>query len=372
MNEKLKWMGVIVASMVLGGASVVGLDTLRDEGGVPTVIERVVPGDGATAISSNTLDAAGLYERVRPSVVRITTQGVRSGTGGLGSGIVLDKDGHILTNNHVIDGATQVDVTLVDTTTGRARVVGTDPGNDLAVLKVDLPSDRLTPARLGDSSQVRPGEMVLAVGNPFGIEGTVTEGIISGIGRTLSGGTGRPLRQLIQSDAAINPGNSGGALFNARGEVIGVTTAIENPSGDRVFVGIGYAVPINTATRFLPDLLAGRQVQHPRMGVGLQNMTPALAASLGIDSDDGVLITSVEANSAAAKAGLRGGSGRSGSAAGDVVKALDGKQVKNFDELAAYIDSRNVGDRVQVTVLREGRQTTVEVTLEAWRIGAAG
>ena len=370
MREQLKLAVVIVASMVLGAGAVVGLDSLREDGGVTTVIERVSTG-GDTAVSTGTLDAAGLYERVRPSVVRITTQGVRAGTGGLGSGIVLDKDGYILTNNHVVDGATQIDVTLVDTTTGRATLVGSDPGNDLAVLKVNFPSDKLVPAKLGDSSQVRPGEMVLAVGNPFGIEGTVTEGIISGLGRTLSGSTGRPLRQLLQSDAAINPGNSGGGLFNGRGELIGVTTAIENPSGDRVFVGIGYAVPVNTVTRFLPDLLAGRLVQHPRMGVALQNMTPALAARLGVNSDDGVLITSVEANSAAARAGLRGGLG-SGSAVGDVVKALDGKQIKNFDELANYVDSKKVGDRVQVTVLREGRETTVEVTLEAWRVGAAG
>jgi S1-C subfamily serine protease len=370
MSEQVKWVAVIVVSMVLGAGAVVGLDSLREDGGITTVIERVSPsGDGATV--STATDIAGLYERVRPSVVRITTQGARAGTGGLGSGIVLDKDGHILTNNHVVDGATQIDVTLGDTTTGRARIIGSDPGNDLAVLQVDFPSDKLVPAKLGDSSEVKPGEQVLAVGNPFGIEGTVTEGIVSGLGRTLSGGTGRPLRQLIQSDAAINPGNSGGGLFNARGEIIGVTTAIENPSGDRVFVGIGYAVPINTVTRFLPDLLAGRQIQHPRMGVALQNMTPALAARLGVDTDNGVLITSVEANSAAARAGLRGGLG-GGSAVGDVVKALDGKPVRNFDDLANYIDSKKVGDRVQVTVLREGRESTVEVTLEAWRVGAAG
>jgi S1-C subfamily serine protease len=320
--------------------------------------------DGSVSAAIN--DVSDLYDQVRPSVVRITTQGARAGTGGLGSGVVIDKEGHILTNNHVVDGASQIDVTLAGGVSARAEVVGTDPGNDLAIIEVDLPADQLKPVKLGDSSKVRVGEFVIAIGNPFGIEATITDGIVSGIGRTLASGSGRPLRQLIQSDAAINPGNSGGGLFNGRGELIGITTAIENPSGDRVFVGIGYAVPVNTAQRFLPDMLAGRQIQHPRMGVQLQDLTPALAARLGLKGDQqGVLITGVEAGSAAARAGLRGGN------AGDVVVALDGKDVKNFEELAAYIDSKNVGDKLSVKVLREGKEQTLELTLEAWRSGGA-
>jgi S1-C subfamily serine protease len=248
-------------------------------------------------------------------------------------------------------------------------VVGTDPGNDLALIDVDIPGDKLKPAVLGDSEKVRVGELVIAVGNPFGIEGSLTQGIVSGIGRTLSSGGGRPLRQLIQSDAAINPGNSGGGLFNARGELIGITTAIENPSGDRVFVGIGYAVPVNTASRFLPDLVAGRQVEHPRLGIQLQDLTPALAARLGINVDQGVLVVSADANSAAARAGIRGGT-TAGSNVGDVIVSIDGHETKTFDALASYIDGKQVGDKVKVQVVRGGQEMTIEVTLEAWQAGA--
>jgi S1-C subfamily serine protease len=314
-------------------------------------------------------DVADLYEDVSGSVVSISASNSRTRSGGIGSGIVIDRQGHILTNNHVISGTDVIDVSLSDGTSAAAKVVGTDPGNDIAIIKADLPADKLVPARLGDSDKVRIGEMVIAVGTPFGIEGSLTQGVVSGKGRTLGGNNGsRPLRQLIQSDAAINPGNSGGALFNARGEVIGITTALENPSGDRVFVGIGYAVPINAAKRFLPDLLAGRAVEHPRMGVGLQNLTPALAKSLGISAGEGVLITNVETNSAAARAGLRGGA--TPGAAGDVIVSIDDQDVKTYDQLANYIDSKKVGDRVQVKYVRGGQTVTVDVTLEAWRAAA--
>jgi S1-C subfamily serine protease len=197
----------------------------------------------------------------------------------------------------------------------------------------------------------------------------VTEGIVSGLGRTLGGGAGRPLRQLIQSDAAINPGNSGGALFNARGEVIGITSAIENPNGERVFVGIGYAVPINTAQRFLPDMIQGRRIEHPRLGIGLQNLTPAVAETLGISVDQGVLITQVEPSSASSRAGLRGGS--TAGAVGDVIVQIDDKQIRTFDDLANYLDSKKVGDTVKVKIVRDGKEATVDVTLEAWQQNSA-
>jgi S1-C subfamily serine protease len=364
MRRVLGWTAVIVLSAVLGGLAVVGLSELRSDGGTTTVIERVESPSSSDVARAVPEDVADLYALVRPSIVRITGQSSR--TSGLGSGVVLDKQGHILTNNHVISGFDNIDVTFADGTAVPARAVGTDPGNDLAVIKVDVPPDKLTPARLGDSDRVRIGEMVIAVGNPFGIDGTLTQGIVSGVGRTLAGSTGRPLRQLIQSDAAINPGNSGGALFNRRGEVIGITTAIENPSGDRVFVGVGYAVPINTATRFLPDLLAGKRIEHPRLGVSLQNVTPALANRLGLRVTSGVLITSTDPNSAAAKAGLRGGAGGTRGAPGDVIISIDDRAMSTYDDLAAYIDSKRVGDRVRVKVNRDGQEMVIEVVLEAW------
>ena len=381
MKDKLSWVLVIIVSMVLGAGIVVGIDSARsDDNGSTAVIERPAdstsgaPGGESTrgnngngssngAVDSDQLDdVADLYEAVRPSVVSIS--GTSRTSGGSGSGIILDKEGNILTNNHVVSGFTDLDVTLGDGTSAAATIVGTDPGSDLAVINVDLPADKLQPAKLGDSDKVRTGEGVIAVGNPFGIEGSLTQGVISGLGRTLSGGTGRPLRQLIQSDAAINPGNSGGGLFNSAGEVIGITTAIENPSGDRVFVGIGYAVPVNIAKRFLPDMLAGRPIQHPRLGVQLTNLSPALAANYNLNISQGVMLQSVEAGSAASRAGLRG---VNGSRAGDVVIAIDGKAVKTYEELAGYIDSKSVGDKVQVKYVRDNQEQTVDVTLEAWR-----
>jgi len=377
MRDKLQWMLVIVVSMALGAAAVVGIDSLRSEPAPQTAISAPT---SSTSTSGSTVsqstdtgvsDVADLYAKVRPSVVRITGQNTRSGASGLGSGIVIDDKGHILTNNHVVSGFDQIDVTLADGTSVSAEVVNTDPGNDIALVKVDLPASKLSPATLGDSSKVRPGELVIAVGNPFGIEGSITEGIISGVGRTLASGPGRPLRQLIQADAAINPGNSGGAMFNARGEVIGIPTALENPSGENVFVGIGYAVPINTAKRFLPDLLAKRTIEHPRMGIGLQNVTPALAKRLGISVEQGALVTQVDTNSAAGRAGMKGGTGVRNSTIGDVIVSIDGKEVKTSEDLVDYIDNKKVGDKVQVKIVRDNKEMTLDVTLDAWKVNTS-
>src|SRR4051812_685555 len=355
MKEKLTWAVVIFTSMVVGGGVGVGKGPLRDDSPAstasPQVIERTVNAAGGVSMSQRQ-DVSELYAKVKPSVVEINAANTRSTSGSLGSGIVLDKDGYILTNNHVIKGFDQIDVAMSDGTAVSATVAGVDAGNDLAVLKVNVPADKLVPASLGDSDKVKAGELVIAVGNPFGIEGSVTQGIVSGVGRTLGGGAGRPLRALIQSDAAINPGNSGGALFDINGNVIGVTTAIENPSGDRVFVGIGYAVPINTAKRFLPDLLAGKTVDHPRLGVSLQNVTPALAKTLSLTTESGVLVTQVDPASAAAKAGIKGGTGQKG-LTGDIVTAIDGTAVKNYDELASYIDNKKVGDKITIKGIRD-------------------
>jgi 2-alkenal reductase len=364
MSERLKWALTVVVSMVLGAAAVVGLEAVasNDGGSSSTVIERVSSPD-TSGVSTSISSVADLYEQVRESVVRINSSAGGQGEG-TGSGVVLDDDGHILTNNHVVAAGGPLDVVLADGTSASAEVVGRDPGNDLAVIKADLPADKLKPAKLGNSDDVRVGEFVIAVGNPFGEDGTVTEGIVSGLGRTLSETGGRPLRQLIQSDAAINPGNSGGALINARGEVIGITTAIENPSGERVFVGIGYSVPINTAARFLPDMLAGRNVEHPRLGIQLEDVTPAIAESRGLQVDSGVQVVGVEQGSAAARAGLRGNR-----QSGDVIVAIDNQHINDFDDLATYIDGKRVGDSVSVKVMRGGQEMTVSVTLEAWRIG---
>lgn len=371
MKDKLQWVLVIVASMALGAAAIVGIDAARgdDDNGGQTAVQQA--NDGATngngsadPVVVTKSDLADLVASIRPSVVLINGSNSRGAAGGIGSGVVLDTDGNILTNNHVIDGFDILDVTLADGTVGAARVIGRDPGNDLAIIRVDIAADKLTPANLGNSDSVRAGELVIAIGNPFGRTGSVTEGIVSGIDRTLGGGAGRPLRQLIQTDAAINPGNSGGALFNAKGEVIGITTAIENPSGDRVFAGIGYAVPINIFTDAESALMAGQVIQHPRLGIGITDLTPAVAEALGVPVEQGLIVTTVEPNSAAAKAGIR--ANRAGTGA-DIIVAIDNTTIKNYDDLAKFLDSKKVGDTVQVKVYRDGKETTVEVTLEAWQ-----
>ncbi len=350
MIEKFRWGLVVVVSMALGATAVVGIDSLREEGPVATsttIIERVnTPNTSGVSLSSED-SVADLVEAVRDSIVRIDASDPGSFGGGVGSGVVLDTEGHILTNNHVVGQGDVLRVTLLDGTQGSATVVGRDVGNDLAVIKADIPADKLSPATLGDSERVRIGELAIAIGNPFTIEGTVTEGIVSGLGRSLLGSGGRQMRELIQSDAAINPGNSGGALFNSRGEVIGITTAIENPTNDRVFIGIGYAVPINTAIRFLPQMLAGEDIQHPRLGIQLQSLSSP------------PVIVAVEPGSGADQGGLE---------AGDAITALDGAAIVTFDDLAGYIDRRAVGEVIDVTVLRDGNELTLAVQLVAWDI----
>jgi S1-C subfamily serine protease len=347
---------IILAAALIGGLAGAAVASLWTNESTTTIVQEVPAGSTVPGV-------ADLYASVRQSVVKITSVSTSTGIGGTGSGIVLDKDGHIATNYHVVDGFDQLDVKLADGTAVPAQVVGSDPGDDLAIIKVDLPSDQLTPAMLGDFSEVRVGDAVIAIGNPFDLEATLTEGVISGMGRTLSGVNARPLRQLIQTDTAINPGNSGGGLFNLNGELVGITNAIENPSGQDVFVGIGYAIPVSTLQNYLDEMLAGETISHARLGVSLQDLTPAIASSLGLSVEQGVLIGAVDPNSGAASAGLRG---MSADQVGDVITAIDGQEVTSFEELAAYLDTKNPGDSVELTVIRDQQEMTVAVTLDAW------
>src|SRR3990170_5118405 len=257
--------------------------------------------DGEASLSSDCLSAADIYERLRPAVVEITTttagdQSPRAPPSqGSGSGIVIDGDGTVLTNNHVVAGADSLEVRFSDGPVASATVVGRDPGNDLAVVRAERDGQELTVAPLGDSAQVRIGDPILALGNPFNLEGTLTQGIVSALDRTFAaGGNTRPIRNMIQIDAAVNPGNSGGPLINCQGEVIGVNTLLENPTGDNVNVGVAFAVPVSTAKRSLPDMLAGRTVSHSWLGIAGQEITPALADDLGLSVEKGVYVTLAE------------------------------------------------------------------------------
>lgn len=361
----------VILSMLVGGLIVGGVTwAVTDDGDSGTV--ATVTGNpggvpvsdtgGATTIST---DLTQLYETVRPSVVRITTGEIDSNPfstpqEGLGSGIVIDGEGNILTNNHVVRGFDQVTVTFSDGTVATGNVVGSDPGNDIAMVQVSVDASVLKPAKLGDSGAVRVGETVAAVGNPFGLDGTFTTGVISGTERTLaSSSAGRPIRNLLQTDTAVNPGNSGGALFNLRAEVIGINTAIENPNGNG-FVGIAYAVPINTPKRYLSQLIAGDSIDHPRLGISGRSLSPSEAQDLGVPY--GVAVISVDANSAADDAGLR----PSANGVGDVIVAIDGEPMETFEDLADYIDSKNTGDAVTLSVNRDGENLELKATLRSW------
>ncbi len=367
-------LAVIVVSVLIGAGAVAAVNYWRTGGSSPAPTTAATSGSAAIPVSSNSSaanlatapgDFSALYTAVRPSIVEITT-GTAGSTPfsqqaqGLGSGIVLDTSGHILTNYHVVRGSSSVEVTFADGTTAQASVVGTDPGNDMAVIKASVNASELHPATLGDSSTVKVGNVVAAIGNPFGLEGTFTTGVISGLDRTLSSSSsGRPLRGLLQTDAAVNPGNSGGALINMQGQVIGVNTAIENPGGT-TFAGVAYAVPINTPKRFMQQLMTGAAIAHPQLGLAGRTLSPSDARSLGVPY--GIAVVTVAPGSAAEQAGLRGASNGNG----DVITAIDGKPMKSFDALANYIDSKSVGDKVTLTVHRDGKTIQLTATLQAW------
>ena len=336
----------------------------------PAVAREDAEASPAAGEASPTLaNLPDLYERVVSSVVQIRARGQR--TGGTGSGVVIDRAGHVVTNHHVVDGAVTLVVELRDGTVAAARLLGSDPGNDLAVLETDLPAASLSPAVFGDSDEVRVGEPVFAVGNPFDLDFSLTAGIVSGVDReTQRMPSGRAIRGVLQTDAAVNPGNSGGPLFNAAGEVIGINTAVENPVNQSFFVGVGYAVPSNTVQRFVPRMIAGAEIAHPQLGIAGVTLNALYAADAGVEATRGVYVTDVVAGSAADRAGLAAADRPDGEGdlarGGDVITAFEGVEVTSMRQLARLIDARNVGDRVTLTVVRDGDAIRIVATLRTW------
>lgn len=363
--------GVVVASALIGGA--VALNAFG--GPTITTINPTTPRASVQIQQTTGAQAGGLadvVERVRPSVVRIESSAVAAtGTAGSsGTGMVLDREGRIMTNYHVIEGQRDLKVTLADGTAAKATVLGSDPGSDLAVLKIDVASNLLTPVTFGDSDSVRVGDSVFAIGNPFGQNFSVSAGIISATGRvSTSSFTGRAIRDVLQTDTALNPGNSGGPLFNLKGEVVGVSSSIENPNG-RFFVGLGYAIPSNTAQRFLPAMVKGQDVRHPLLGISVVQLDELVAAELGLRVTRGVYVTAVTPGGAAARAGIqaaaRGATARMAGPGGDVITAVGGLPVRSFEELARAIDRHEVGETVQVELIRNGQPMTVSAALQEW------
>jgi S1-C subfamily serine protease len=315
-----------------------------------------------------------VYRAASPAVVNITTTAVAHDfflnpvpKEGTGSGAIIEPSGHILTNFHVIDGARRLEVTLADGSKWPARPVGADPSNDLAVIKIDAPAEKLTVIPLGDSSKLVVGQKVLVIGNPFGFERTLTVGIVSSLGRSIRADNGRLIRGIIQTDAAINPGNSGGPLLNSSGEVIGVSTAIFSPSGGSV--GVGFAVPINTAKRIIPELIDRGYVARPYLGISGHEIFPALAQALRLPVKEGIMVVEVTPGSPAQRAGIRGGDRavqvgnmivRVG---GDIITEVDQVKVRSFEELSDFIDSKRPGDTLTLTFNRQGKPNVVEVRL---------
>jgi len=344
----------------------------------PTPLPEGVVGevDAEDALLTN------LYQRANPAVVyieelaeEITGQGITLAPFASGSGFVIDKAGHIVTNNHVVEQADAVQVTFPDGTVADAQILGRDPYSDLAVIRVDVAPERLVPLELGDSNALQVGQRAIAIGNPFGLEGTMTVGIVSALGRTLpaqvleSGGRfSNP--EIIQTDAAINPGNSGGPLLDVHGRVIGVNTAIRSTTGANT--GIGFAVPVNTVKRIVPHLIEEGVYHYPYLGITSNNRftVAELAGPLGLPVTHGVLVSEVQPGTAAARAGLQGGDhevkvmGVTILAGGDIIVAIDGYNLRDFDDLIAYlVRETEVGQKVLLTVIRDEEELEIPVTL---------
>lgn len=345
---------------------------------IPTVPQPQVTPIPATPANELEAQVMAVYELAGPAVVNITTRSYAYDffftpipQEGTGSGFIYDSQGHIVTNYHVVGNAQELSVTLADGRTFPATIVGLNPSNDLAVIRIEA-EDLPAPLVLGDSDSLRVGQFVVAIGNPFGQVGTLTVGVISALGRIIESPDGRFIGEAIQTDAAINPGNSGGPLLDLHGRVIGVNSQIISPAG--VNIGIGFAVPVNTVRRVVPQLIAKGRYSHPWLGVSILPLTPRWAQILGEAGvevpERGLLVVEVVTDGPAAQAGIRGGNrlvivgNRRLPVGGDVIIALNGRPISTYQELNVYLETETqVGDTVTVTIIREGVEQNVAVTL---------
>ena len=321
-----------------------------------------------TSIKSAELSLIEIFEQTEESVVQVnvrTTDG-RNNPGNMGSGFVYSEDGYIITNNHVVDDAGIVNITFLDGESYTAKIIGTDPDLDLAVLKVEMDSRYIQPIPIGDSSQLKVGEQITAIGNPFGLSGSMTSGIISQMGRLLPQDSGYSIPDVIQTDAAINPGNSGGPLLNMKGEVVGINTAIQSATGE--FTGVGFAVPSNTVKKVIPVLIRDGIFHHPWMGISGSDVDPELAKVRGLASSKGFLVATVIEGSPAEEAGLLGVTdtkeidGREYPLDGDIIIKIDDVVVRKISDILIHLQrEKSVGDEMIMTINRDG--AIIEATL---------
>ena len=311
-----------------------------------------------------------IFKKSEPGVVRVNVQkNTDTGSNGVGSGFVFDKKGHIITNAHVIDNAKKIVVTFLDGRSYNAEIVGSDEFTDIGVIRVDADLKLLHPLTLGDSSNLKVGEQIAAIGNPFGLSGSMTSGIVSQLGRLLPSGSGYSIPDVIQTDAAINPGNSGGPLLNMRGEIVGINTAIQSTTGE--FTGVGFAVPSKTIAKIVPSLISVGEYKHPWIGVSGRDIDPDLAKVINLKEAVGFLIVTVVEDSPAAKAGLRGSEeivsvdGINYPKGGDIILSVDGIEVRKIDDILIHLQrAKSIGDEMTLKILRENRTTDVTITLQ--------
>ena len=369
------WLFFAAALLLLLGCGFTGDGTSTSQRATPRPTQPPLAVATATPLPQREYEAleleerllVNLFQRVAPSVVHIR---VTTATGsGSGSGFFYDHEGHIVTNNHVVEDAETIRVALADGTTVPAEVVGTDPDADLAVIVVDAPAELVVPAELGDSSQVQVGQWAIAIGNPFGLERTVTRGIVSALGRVFPQESGFSIANLIQTDAAINPGNSGGPLLDLRGRVIGVNTMIVSETG--ASAGLGFAIPVNIVKKVVPALIKDGSYAHPWLGIRGYTITPELVEALNLPVERGALVGEVTPGGPADKAGLRGGRRtvripgyvEPVQAGGDIIVAIDGTRVTGMDSLISYLDFTEAGQVVVLDVIRGTQRLSIEVTL---------
>jgi S1-C subfamily serine protease len=373
------FLALVVAALLGGGAALAVETAVWDEGGVTTVVRESGDSTASPAALSGDQSAgtvARVYRDAAPGVVQVTSNVVSEDpffgeqrAQSLGSGFIIDKDGHIVTNYHVIQGADEVYVNFSGEDRIKARIVGADPSTDIAVLKIDAHRRALTPLQLGNSDSIEVGDGVIAIGNPFGLDRTATAGIVSALQRQIQAPSGFTIDKVIQTDAAINKGNSGGPLLNAGGRVIGVNTQIETGGTSEGNVGIGFAVPVNTVREVASEIMDHGRVDHPYLGVEMQTIDEEVAKSFNLPAKKGVLITSVRPGSPADEAGLRGGTtsviveGNSYVIGGDVVTKADGHPVESADELREIVTSKEPGDALRVEVKRDDNTETVNIEL---------
>ncbi len=354
-------LGVLGATGNLGGGTTT---VVRGEGTALTTASA--PGAAAQVaevpVPATDLSVQELVKRKSPAVVLISNETSRGGS--LGSGFLIDTAGHIVTNAHVMDGATKTTVTFQDGTEKRGTILGVDTSTDVAVLKIDQVPAGVTPVPLGNSGSLTVGQDVVAIGNPYGYSGTATTGIVSALKRTIASPSDFPIQNAIQTDAAINQGNSGGPLFDRAGRVIGINSQIASETGGNV--GIGFAVPIDTVRPIVNSIIASGKAQHAWIGIQGGELTPALAQKLGLGTRRGVLVLSLDSRGPAKKGGLKAARDATASVptSADLIVAINGTPVADMADVAEAVASRKVGDQITVTVLRDGTSQTVTLTLK--------